>query len=91
MHLAQDERGPLGLGQGADVCHEQSELLAPLHLIVGGRAVVGEVNVHGVRGYRLFAPELVQTAVASNPVEPGTHVNGALVGDDRLKRGRSTS
>src|SRR5581483_10012892 len=45
-------------------------------------------DIHGVRGYRLLAPEMVQTAVAGNPVQPRAHGDGALAGDDRLERGR---
>jgi hypothetical protein len=71
-----------------DVRHEQSELFAPLHQVGGCRPVVREVDVHRVSRDRIIAPEVVQAAVASDPVQPGAQVNGTRVGNDCLERGR---
>ena len=87
VHLAQHERGPLRLGQLVDVADQQPELLALVDLVGGARAVLGEVDVHRVDADRLDPAEVVEAAVASDPVQPRPHVDRALVGEDRVEGG----
>ena len=87
VHLAQDERRPLGLGEPLDVADEHPELLALVDLVGGGRAVLGQVDVHRVDADGLDPAEVVEAAVAGDPVQPRPHVDRALVVEDRVERG----
>ena len=87
VHLAQHERGPLGLGQLVDVADEQPELLALVDLVGGGGAVVGQVDVHRVDADGLDPAQVVEAAVARDPVQPRPHVDRPVVGEDRVERG----
>ena len=49
--------------------------------------MVGEVDVHRVHADRGGAAQVVQRAVARDPVEPRAHVDLALVGEDRVEGG----
>ena len=71
-----------------DVADQEAELLALVNLVGGAGAVVGEVDVHRVHPDRLGPAQMVEAAVASDPVEPGAHVDRALVGQDRVEGGR---
>jgi hypothetical protein len=75
----------VGLGQLLDVAHEQPELLARVHLVRGREAVLGEVDVHRVHADRLRPAQVVERAVARDPVQPRAHVDLALVGQDRVE------
>ena len=85
VHLAQDERGLLGLGQLVDVADQQPELLALVDLVRGGGAVLGEVVVHRVHADRLGAAQVVEAAVARDPVQPRADVDRPVVGEDRVE------
>ena len=87
VHLAQDERCLLSLGQVVDVADQQPELLALVHLVGGGGAVLGEVVVHRVHADRLGSAQMVQAPVAGDPVQPRTDVDRPVVGEDRVERG----
>jgi hypothetical protein len=87
VHLAQHERRPLRLREACDVADEQAKLLAVVDLVGGGRAVIGEVNVHRVDAHRLDPPQVVEAAVARDPVQPGPHVDRAVVLEDCVERG----
>ncbi len=47
--------------------------------------MVGEVDVHRVDADGGGAPQMVERAVARDPVEPRTHVDLALVGEDGVE------
>jgi hypothetical protein len=69
-----------------DVAHQQPELLALVHLVRGGGAVFGEVVVHRVHADRLGAPQMVEAAVAGDPVQPRTDVDRPVVSEDGVER-----
>jgi hypothetical protein len=75
-------------GQRLDVADELAELLALVDLVGRGAAVVGEVDVHGVHADGGLPAQVVQAAVARDPVEPRAHVDGPVVGEHRAERGR---
>jgi hypothetical protein len=53
--------------------------------LLGGSAFDGHRNhVHRFLGVGLRLPQVVQRPVAGDPVEPGTQVDLAVVGDHRL-------
>nr|WP_228430995.1 hypothetical protein [Baekduia soli] len=87
VDLAQQERGALGLGQRLDVGDELAELLAVVDLVGGRRAVLGEVDVHGVHADRRLLAQVVQAAVARDAVQPRPHVDRAVVGEHRVEGG----
>ena len=87
VHLAQHQRGALGLRQLVDVADEQAELLALVDLVGGAGAVLGEVDVHRVDADRLGAAQVVEAAVARDPVQPGPDVDRAVVGEHRVEGG----
>jgi hypothetical protein len=43
--------------------------------------------VHRVDADRLNPPQMVEAAVAGDPVQPGADVDRPLVGEDRVERG----
>ena len=67
-----------------DVGEQLAEALAAHHLVAGRQAVVGEVDVHRVDADRRGAAQVVERAVARDPIEPGPHVDLALVGEHRV-------
>jgi len=83
LDLAQQQRRPLRLGQGLDVGHELAQVLAHLHALGRRRAVGVRQDVHRVLplGHRLT--KVVEAAVAGDPVEPGPHVDLAIVREHR--------
>ena len=87
VHLAQDQRRPLGLGESVDVADEHPELLALVDLVGGGRAVLGQVDVHRVDADGLDPAQVVEAAVAGDPIEPRPDVDRAVVVEDRVERG----
>ena len=88
VDLAQQQRGALRLGQVLHVGDQEPELLALVHLVGGREAALGEVHVHRVHADRGRAPQVVERAVARDPVQPRPHVDLALVGEDRVEGGR---
>ena len=88
VDLAQQQRRALRLGQRLDVLEQLADRLAALDVLDRGLAVVGEVHVHRVDADRLLAAQMVQRAVARDPVQPRAHVDRALVGEQRVERGR---
>ena len=87
VDLAQQQRGALRLGQVLDVGDEEPELLALVDLVRGGRAALGQVDVHRVDPDGLGAAQVVQRAVARDPVQPRPHVDRPVVGEHRVERG----
>ncbi len=85
VHLAQHERGALGLGKAVDVVDEQPELLALVDLVRRGGAVVVQVDVHRVDAHGLDPAQVVEAPVAGDPVQPGPHVDRAVVVEDRVE------
>ncbi len=88
IHLAQHQRRPLGLREALDVVDEEAELLALVDLVGRRRAVLGQVDVHRVDADRLDLPQVVEAAVARDPVQPRPHVDRAVIVEDRVERGR---
>ena len=86
VHLAQDKRRALGLRQPRDVVEQQAELLAAVGLVAGRDAAVSDVHVHRVDPDRGGATQVVERAVASDAIEPGPHVDLAVVRDHRVER-----
>ena len=87
VDLAQQQRGALRLGQVLHVRHQLPELLALVHLVGRRQAVLGEMHVHRVDADRLGLAQVVERAVARDPVQPRAHVDLALVGEDRVEGG----
>ena len=88
VHLAQHERRFLRLGHFVDIPDQQPELLALVDLVGGAGAVVGVVQVHRVDADRLDPAQVVEAAVAGDPVQPRSDVDRAIVGQDRVEGGR---
>ena len=87
VDLPQQQRGALRLGQLLHVGDQEPELLAPVDLVGGRLPVLGQVDVHRVDADGLGAAQVVERAVARDPVQPRPHVDRALVGEDRVERG----
>ena len=87
VHLAQDERRLLGLRKLMDVADEQPELLALVDLVGGAGAVLGKVVIHRVDADRLDSAQMIEAAVAGDPVQPGPDVDWPVVGENRVERG----
>ena len=51
------------------------------------RAALGQVDVHRVDADRLRAAQVVERAVARDPVQPRPHVDRAVVGQHRVEGG----
>lgn len=80
LELMQHQRLALLAGKGQDVVHEHIEL-SPARDLLGGakhKFTRGSI-VHERLGWAAPA-DRIQAAVASNLVEPGTAVDGAVVG-----------
>ena len=86
VDLAQQQRRALRLGQLADVGDQRPELLAGLDPVGGGDPVVADHRVHRVLAVGDRAPQVVEAAVARDPVQPRAHVDVALVGAHRCVR-----
>ena len=85
VDLAQEERGPLGLWQVLDVGEDLAQVLAGLDGVGGCRAAVVGVLVHHLVGAFGHRPaQMVQAAVAGDPVEPRLDLDVAVVLEDRL-------
>ncbi len=87
VDLAQQQRGPLRLRQILDVGDKKPELLAFVDLVRGREPALGQVDVHRVHPDRLRAAQVVERAVARDPVQPRPHVDLAVVGQHRVERG----
>ena len=88
VDLAQQQRRPLRLGELVHVGDQLAEVLPAHHLVGRREAALGEVDVHRVDADRGGPAEVVQRAVAGDPVEPRTHVDLALVGPHGVEGGR---
>jgi hypothetical protein len=86
VDLAQQQSGALRLRERLDVLEQLADRLAALHVLDGRLAVVGEVHVHRVHADRLLAAQVVQRAVARDPVQPRAHVDRPVVGEQRIER-----
>ncbi len=87
VDLAQQQRGALRLGQLVDVGEQLAEALAadhpsPVEMPCSAKWMSIESTPIG-RG----AAQVVERAVARDAVEPGTHVDLALVGEHRVEGG----
>ena len=87
VDLPQQQRRALRLRQVLHVRDQQPELLAPVDLVRRREPALGEVDVHRVHPHRLRATQVVQRAVAGDPVQPRPHVDLALVRQHRVERG----
>ncbi len=87
VDLAQQQGGALRLGELVDVGYQLAEALAAEHLVAGGDAVLGEVDVHAVHADGGGAAQMVEGAVAGDAVEPGPHVDLALVCEHGVEGG----
>jgi hypothetical protein len=85
--LDADLDGGDGLLQLADVGDQLAKALAAQHAVAGGHAVIGEVDVHRVHPDRAGAAQVVERAVARDAIQPGAHVDLALVGEDGVEGG----
>ena len=84
VHLAQQQGRALGLGKFLDVDEELAELLAVVDLLGGRGGLDGGHHVHRfLRVGGRFA-QVVEAAVAGDPVEPGAQVDLALVAQHRF-------
>ena len=87
VDLPQQQRGALRLRELLHVGDQEPELLAPVDLVGGRLAVLGEVDVHRVDADGLRAAQVVERPVACDPVQPRAHVDRAVVGEDRVEGG----
>ena len=87
VDLAQQQRRALRLGQLAHVGHQLSQVFALAYFILGRAAVVGNVVVEVIDADCSLAAEVVERAVAGNPVEPRLDVDRALIGHHRAVGG----
>ena len=83
VHLAQQQRRALGLGQLADIGEELAELLAVVDLLRGRGRLDRRHHVHRFLGVGGRFAQVVEAAVAGDPVEPRAQVDLALVGEHR--------
>ncbi len=88
VDLAQEQRGALRLGQLLYIGDQLAEALTAENLLAGRDAPFGEVDVHRVHADGRGAAQVVERAVARDPVEPRPHIDLALVGEDRVEGGR---
>ncbi len=86
VDLAQQQGGALRLGQLLHVGDDLPELLAAVDGVGGAEAAVALEDVHRVLTRRLGTAEVVEAAVARDPVEPGTRVDRPVVRADRAER-----
>ena len=85
--LIKDQRFAMLSHRHTDDEGAMAELLALVDLVGRRLAALGEVDVHRVDADRLLAAQVVQRAVAGDPVEPRPHVDRAVVAEDRVERG----
>ena len=83
VHLAQQQRRALRLRQLADVVQQLAELLAVVDLLRGRRGLDRRHHVHRLLGVGGRLAQVVEGAVAGDPVQPGPQVDLALVGKHR--------
>ena len=88
VHLTQQQRGALRLGELVDVRDELAEALAAEHLVARREAVLGEVDVHRVDAGGGRPTQVVERAVAGDAVQPGANVDLAIVGEHGVERRR---
>ena len=86
IDLAQEQRGALSLRELVHVRDDLPELLALVHRVRGAGAAVALEDVHRVLAGVLRAPQVVQRAVARDPVEPGARVDRTVVSEHRVER-----
>ena len=78
-------------GSVLDVGDQEPEVLAPVDLVGRRLPVLGEVDVHRVHADGLRAAQMVERAVAGDPVQPRPHVDLALSARMALKAAAKTS
>ena len=83
VDLAQDHRGPLRLGKLLHVGDDLAQLLPLLDLLERGGPVLVRMDVHRVLALGDRPPQVVQAAVAGDPVEPRPGGDRPLVGEHR--------
>ncbi len=83
VHLAQEEGRALGLGKLVDVGDDLPELLAVMDLLRGRGGFDFGNHVHRFLRVGARFAEVVEAAVAGDPVEPGAEVDLPLVGEHR--------
>ena len=76
------------LGKLLHVGDDVAELLALVHGVRGRGAAVALEHVHRVLAGGLRPAQMVEAAVARDPVEPGPGVDRPVVGADRVEGGR---
>ena len=74
-------------GSSLHVGHDLAELLAAVDRVGGGYPAVALEHVHRVLARGLRAAQVVEAAVAGDPVEPGARVDRPLVGKQRVVGG----
>ena len=84
VDLAQEKGGPLGLRQLLDVGHDLAELLALVDRVGGAGSAVALEHVHRVLARRGWTAQVVEAAVARDPVEPRPGVDRAIVRQHRV-------
>ena len=85
VDLAQQQRGALRLGQLLHVGHDVAELLTVVDGVRRRGAVVALEHVHRVLARGLRPAQMVQAAVARDPVEPRSRIDRPVVGTDRVE------
>jgi len=83
VHLTKQQRRSLCLGKLADVGQQLAELLTILDPLVGRGRLDDRMGVHRVPALGDRLAQMVEGAVAGDPVEPGPQLDLALVGEDR--------
>ena len=87
VDLAQEQRRALRLGKVRDVGEQAAELVAVLDALEGRGPVLVRVDVHRVDALGDGPAEVVEAAVARDPVEPRARVDVPRVGEHRLVGG----
>ncbi len=68
-----------------DVGDQLAEALPAHDLVAGRQAVLGEVDVHRVDADGGGATQVVERAIARDPIKPGPYVDRALVGEHSIE------
>ncbi len=87
VDLAQEQCGALRLGQLLHVGDDPAELLTAVDGVRRRGAVVALEHVHRVLAGGLGPAQVVQAAVARDPVEPRSRIDRPVVGADRVEGG----
>jgi len=87
VQLPQQQRGPLALGKLADVLDEMADTLLLEDPIAYRLGVGAQVDVHRVDAGGRGAAQLVEAAVAGDPVKPRPDVDRPIVGNQGVVGG----